>query len=529
MYARLKRIASSMALLAGTTALLAGMGTSDAFAQKFEHAYGGPQESEAGRGGVQPVSDNIGGGYIAVGESFTPNLGTASDVYVVRTNNDGTRAWAQTYDVGGNDSATDIQEVLLDPSGTSGFIVTGVTDRPYKKDCWAGRDLFLMRLDKCGNVMWTHIFGRPGFDEIGWDVVEAQRGDGFSTRPGDFIVSGSTTFPGKCRDRNGLILRTDPGGNMIWNHFYDGPNGRDDYFYAVDECVADGTGDVVAAGGSNSYSSGTYDAWIVRVDGNSGKFNGSPHNAVAYGEQGFEEFRSIQELRNSNYATNLIAVGTASSNFNGSEVYLLQTDRDPCNVVNDHTIGDANNLSDEGYCVREIRFDDGALRNGELVITGYLTTTANNSNGSKDVFVQTYLPGSLTPLNPVTVVYGGDRTDWGWSVSPVESNKCRTAGFVVAGFTNSTQFLDPFDIQQLYLLKTSDRRWDRCPENCSAQRVNVNPKYPGYKRDCKIGPHEPFMEQCKTEVNPQCLKGWKELCIVMDCLGFCQVDGCNCP
>lgn len=527
MYARLKKIASNMALVAGTTALLAGVGSSDALAQKFEHAYGGPLEREAGRGGVQPVSDDLRGGYISAGESFTPGFGTSSDVYVVRTNNDGSRAWAQTYDLGGNDSATDIQEVLLDPSGRRGFIVTGVSDRPNKERCWGGRDLFLMRLDECGNVIWTRIYGRPDFDEIGWDVVEAEIG-GNNTRPGDFIVSGITTFPGNCRDRNGLILRTDYDGNMIWNHFYDGPNNRDDYFYAVEECIADGSGDVVAAGGTNSYSSGTYDAWIVRVSGDDGGFRGAPHNAVAYGDKGFEELRSIQELRNSSSAGDLIAVGSTSSGFGSSDVYLLQTGGDPCKFVNDRTLGDADVRPDEGYCVREVRFTDGAMRNGDLVITGYLTTTANNPNGSKDVFVQTYEAGTLNSFTPVTAVYGGDRTDWGWSIAPVQSNECRTAGFVVAGLTNSTQFLNPFDIEQLYLFKTSDRRLDRC-DNCSGQRVRARQTRPGYKSDCKVGPHERFMEECRFEVKPECLNEWNKLCIQMECLPFCEVDRCNCP
>ena len=114
MYARLKSVASNMLSLAGAGALLFGLSASDAQAQKFEYTYGGPLCSEAGRGGVQQVSQ---GGYITAGESFSPEDCATSDIYIVRTNNDGSLAWSQTYDIGGNDSAADVQEVVYDPEG----------------------------------------------------------------------------------------------------------------------------------------------------------------------------------------------------------------------------------------------------------------------------------------------------------------------------------------------------------------------------------------------------------------------------
>ena len=82
--------------------------------QTFQSVFGSSWE-EAGRGGVKPIRD---GGYIAVGHSNSPTQGGTSDIYLVRTNGDGSLAWSITYDIGGKDSATGIGEAAKSRTNT---------------------------------------------------------------------------------------------------------------------------------------------------------------------------------------------------------------------------------------------------------------------------------------------------------------------------------------------------------------------------------------------------------------------------
>lgn len=536
MYAQLKKSAMSILAFTGIMTLLPVAGVSDAQAQTFEHTYGA-QCSEAGRGGVQPVFR--GRGYIAVGETFSANQCAGSDIYLVRTNNDGTPAWTKSYDIGGNDSATDIQEVLLDPQGWGGFIITGVTENRNALSCVPSHDLFLLRVDDCGNIIWVWTYGTDQSDEIGWDVLEAQTGNWrYGTNQGDFIVAGSTTFPSGC-GRNGYLLRVDPWGNLIWDAYYDGPNGRDDYFYTLDECLSNNpgsTGDIVAGGGTNSYFTNSYDAWIVRVDGNDGRINGWAQGAAAYGSSGFEELRSIVELKNSTYQGHLAGVGRSNSGAPNFDVLLMQTGPHPCEAYSFRLVGDLGNNPDEAYCIREVPFDfSGDVYQGALIVTGYMTPEYGIGHGGKDLFLQLFEPGSLNPVTGYAMLYGTPGTDWGWSVSPIcnynDLERCRelaaegclSLGFVAAGFTPSRH--DPNDPQQLYLIKTDVD----LENNCTATRYEAPYQEPGFDIQCEKISIEPVGNQCETWASWQCLFGHWQICVYFpEGTYACGAGGCEC-
>lgn len=527
-----------MALLAGAVALMAGPGSSEARAQMFEYTYGDISNAEAGRGGVQAVYGG-GGGYVAVGESFSPSGGANADIMIVRTHPDGSEAWTRTYDIGGNDSATDIQEVRYNPNGEHGFIITGVTDA---SDCKGSRDLFLLRVDICGRVMWFHTYGRTYTDEIGWDVIEARQGEPqYGTDKGDFVVAGSTTYKDNC-NLNGYLLRTDSKGNLIWDQYYDGPNRRNDYFYALDECFDnnfDSGGDIVAVGGSNSYNvdgADSYDAWMVRVHGGSGNFLGGNHAAAAYGREGFEDFRSVIELKDSpSNRGELVAVGTSNSASQNLDVLLIQTKPNPCDPTAFRLMGDFNRFPDEAYCVREVPFTfNNEVQQGYVAVTGYLTTTRRNGgHGGRDVFLQTFDPSNgLQPSFPSPMVYGGPGTDWGWSLAPVCPDKewcekyreCVTLGFIIAGFTRSRGLVEPYDPQQLYLIKTNDIRDDKC----TALEYPVKAPQFDFGRECKEPEHEKFTEVCKAPVKPRCWDWMREICLEREGTKECRIEKCEC-
>ncbi|MDB5033016.1 MAG: lipoprotein [Chlorobi bacterium] len=514
-------------LMAGSLLATAIMGSSASRAQLFEYTYGGPSCAEAGRGGAKQVST---GGYIAAGETYSTSTNcVTSDIYLVRTNNDGSLAWSMTYNIGKNDSATDVEEVLHDPSGNSGYVITGVTDNssPLHSPCAPSRDVFILRVDKCGAVIWVQTYGRSTLDEIGYDIVEATTGTPtLGTNIGDFVVAGSATNTTGRRD--GYVLRVKPTGGLIWDQTYDSPNHGDDYWYALDEASlnvpAGRTADIIMAGGTNGYSTTTYDAWMARVDGTSGRFTAAGHTAVAHTLARDEDLRSVQQIRTGTRAGEIVAVGRTGSTSLNMEVLVLETKADVCSPIVYRTLGDNSSLPDEGYCVREIPAVAGPVPvPSHIIITGYVTPPVTAGFGGKDAFAQEYVTGTLTPVAPVTTIYGGGKDDWGWSISPVTAVAgCTTAGFIMAGFTK-TPFnpATPNDPQQLYLVKSDVNRKTGCERTYAAvdRQIDMSPK-------CALPFTNPIGLSCQPPITRLCETWQFRVCFNATGTTFCPAPAC---
>jgi hypothetical protein len=425
--------------------------TVGAEAQRWEKGYGDPVKLETARNGVQPV---IEGGYVTVGDTKNAATPGAGDIFVVRTDNHGIVAWERAYDIGLNDVATDIAEIPGGGTGTNGFIITGYTNHGAAGDMCntTTYDVFLLRIDRCGNIVWRRTYGDIQKDEYGWDVIRATTGNGVTTFPGDFIVAG---WQGNTPTRDGYLLRVTAAGVPIWGTLYRGPvNDLDDYFYALDEATIVNAGEIIAAGGTTSYSGGNLDGWIVRVNGNTGAVaNGASHgDAVAT-----QEFRSVQELKIGSNLGHIVAVGRTTSLAQDIDVYLLETDAVLVRQA-DVVLGFCS--PDEGFYVREI---PGAPNNvpSNVIITGYLTPQPGWGHGAEDAFLQVFVTGNLDPSGN-TFVYGNGSNDRGWSVEPVRAAaNCVTAGFIVAG-SIAKPVVAPADLLQLYMFKTNTARSSGC-------------------------------------------------------------------
>ncbi len=517
----IKRIAKGMLSMVGAGSILASFCVNQALAQRFEYSYGGDGCFDAGRGGVQQVSA---GGYIAVGETFSEKEGGCGDanIYVVRTHPDGSLAWSQAYDLGGNDYGTSIREVSCSPNGIGGFIITGYTDNGSL--CGAARELLLLRIDMCGTILWSNTYGTPNGDEQGWDVVEActNGNPNYNTRRGDFIAAGFTTATRSGVGRDGYLIRVNGlNGALIWDATYDGPNNQDDYFYGLDEMRFNNpgpTGDIVAAGGTSSYT-GDYDAWLVRVSGDDGTFSGGSQGSAAYDGGRAEELRSVKELRFGSAAGDIVAVGRTTSLAGRFDVYALQTTPVPCTLRADVVFGDLGGGADEGYWIRE-------TPGGELIVTGYMTPPAGQGFGNEDAFLCLLRPNILNIIGNV-MLYGGSGTDWGWSVSPVLSGfnpQCITDGFIVAGFTNSrTKVANPADPMQMYLIKTDVNLDDRCGNRAYV----VAEKHPRYQENCKLPTINRLRTWCEGRTWGSCRYWHYQICLDRELPDFCRIERCQ--
>lgn len=512
---KINRMALRLVLMAGMVFIAFVSGGTDAMAQRWEIVLGDPVCKDAGRGGVRQTTD---GGYITVGETFGPTCGS-SDIYVTRVNNDGTLFWSARYNIGLNDSALDVEEVRNDPNGVGGYIITGVTDQlpPWPTPCDASRDIFLLRIDRCGTILWMRTYGHRQTDDMGWDVVEATTGSpALGTNPGDFIVAGWRILTNGV-NRDGYIMRVTSTGNCIWGSDYDSPTNQDDYFYSVDESTVGvaGTGDIIAAGGTNSVGAG--DGWIVRVNGNTG----AVVNSCTYGGSRFEEFRSVIELSMGAVAGSIVAVGTTSSTSQNLEAYLIRVPAGLGAPIAQRTLGDGGTLPDEALWVREVGNPAGTETN--IIVTGYVTPPTGVGFGGADVFLQEYIATPLAPVAPVTTIYGGIKADWGWSVSPtVPIPQCVTSGYVICGFTQSQ--LDPNfpnDPEQLYFIKTDAAKSSNC------ERIyNASDRLVTLPHMCQTLKTAPFCQWCQPPIEKAPLNWLYRDCFTADGTCLCPPEPC---
>lgn len=116
----------------------------DGFSQTFQKTYGSVGDDQANH--VLRASD---GGYLIAG-SATPAGSQQPDAYLLKIDEDGEMLWQRSY--GG--SAKDIFMKVIEANG-GGYLVAGET--------WSfgqgQQDLFVMRVDLDGNVMWCKTFG----------------------------------------------------------------------------------------------------------------------------------------------------------------------------------------------------------------------------------------------------------------------------------------------------------------------------------------------------------------------------------
>lgn len=236
--------------------------------QTFQRSIGGNDDDEG-----QAIRQTSDGGYILTG--FTKSFGAGNrDFYLVKTDNIGNVTWSRVY--GGND---DDRAYSVEQTTDGGYIVCG-----YTKSFGAGdEDLFLVKTDPTGVIVWTSTFGNDD-DDRGYYVQQ--------TNDGGYIAAGYTDDPSGGLGKNDFYLvKTDGAGNLEWNRHYGGTEDEEAY------CVQQTTdGGYVLCGETKSYGAGNEDIYVVKTD-NLGNviFTG------VYGDNDEDESRSIRQTTDGGY------------------------------------------------------------------------------------------------------------------------------------------------------------------------------------------------------------------------------------
>ncbi|OZB90460.1 PQQ-binding-like beta-propeller repeat protein [Paenibacillus sp. XY044] len=210
-------------------------------AVEWSRDYGSQSSGE----GVIPTSD---GGYLALGDIYD----MYRKAYVVKLDGEGQVEWEQKlayYDWGSSTAYRAIE------TKDGGYLIAGNTSEEFEPI----RQLFLIRLDASGKVVWQKAMDVQGYDQNPKSIVE--------TEDGSFLIAGSGIVHWVAYDR-AYITKIDQSGNTLWYNQYSF-SGSD---YLTDLIPAsDGGYIAVGHAGMVEYESREHDAMLVMKIDDQGK------------------------------------------------------------------------------------------------------------------------------------------------------------------------------------------------------------------------------------------------------------------
>lgn len=256
-------------ILAGETKSF-GAGDSDAWLIRlnkkgdtvWSRTYGGPRNDFAE--GVIEMKD---GGFVFAGGTRSFGAGNA-DVWIVRTNKYGDTLWTKTWGGAGDEWGEEIRLTL-----DGGFVIPGWTTSSR-----GDYDAVLIKLDKDGNIQWSHVYGGPSLDAAK-SVIPLLDG---------FMIAGITRSFG-AGDADAWIIRTNLSGDTLWTKTYGGAK------YDMPFCIIQ-TADKNFAftGRTHSFGHSEGNSWlyIINSQGDSlwtNTYGGKEYEVTTFVEQTFDK------------------------------------------------------------------------------------------------------------------------------------------------------------------------------------------------------------------------------------------------
>jgi uncharacterized delta-60 repeat protein len=227
------------------------------------------------------------GGYVIGG--WTSNYGSGGDdVYVVKLDGQGDLEWTRTVGGPGLDRAYAVQQV-----DDGGFVAAGFTSSFGQ----GSNDVYVVRLDPDGNLLWTKTIGGAD-DDQGMSVQQ--------TSDLGFVITGTTRSFGSG-DNNVYTLKLNAAGSLEWGRAIIDDDGQD-YSFQVFQASSSG---YVIGGYSQPYGTSAYDMYLMKLD-HEGNACGTTESGGSVGSGGVSGSGGVENTGG--------AVGTGGTEASGGAV-----------------------------------------------------------------------------------------------------------------------------------------------------------------------------------------------------------------
>lgn len=167
------------------------------------------------------------------------------DVFVMKTDNDGNVLWAKT--VGG-----DKDDIAYSMKKTSdgGFVVVGST-ASYVSAPADNSNMYIIKMDASGNVEWTRSVGGNDLDEAK-DVIK--------TYDNKYAIVGNTKSFG-AGNEDVYLIELDSAGNLLWDYTIGGTGS--DFGNGLIQFSA--VGDIIVVGSTTGFSAGGEIPYLIKT------------------------------------------------------------------------------------------------------------------------------------------------------------------------------------------------------------------------------------------------------------------------
>jgi uncharacterized delta-60 repeat protein len=180
------------------------------------------------------------GGYVVAGRTWSFGAGSA-DMYVVKLDSSGNVVWTKTIGGSASDGANSIIQ-----SRDGGYVVAGYT-ASFGTGGW---DFYVVKLDSSGNVVWRKTIG-GGSDDLANSIIQS--------RDGGYVVAGWTWSFG-AGNNDFYVVKLDSSGNVVWTKTIGGSASD-----GANSIIQSRDGGYVVAGYTASFGTGSADFYVVKL------------------------------------------------------------------------------------------------------------------------------------------------------------------------------------------------------------------------------------------------------------------------
>ncbi len=186
-------------------------------------------------------------GFIIAGSVGQTSQSNGQDVYLLKTDSNGTKQWSRKLGGSQDEYANSVQ---LTQDG--GYIVAGATES-FGSGAF---DVYVIKTGPSGDTLWTKTYGGP--------LIEGGIGSSriviAATLDGGYIVGGYSTSFATAGGLDAYVLKLDSAGGIEWDRLYGG--GGNDQVFDIKQCADSG---YVFVGYTGSSGTGN-DIFLVRLN-----------------------------------------------------------------------------------------------------------------------------------------------------------------------------------------------------------------------------------------------------------------------